>query len=152
RVGFQLRAHRRLEVDLFAPGLGARLERRSVEHGTRGRGIPQFHKNAYCRSRKAELHPFSAALQAERLPPDSNMPSMALPRTWPLNSPLRPARRNVTLSPRSTTSSSGTSRPSIFALPETRVSCWRSDRVAGARLTAGGICAVQLPATLAGTT
>src|SRR3989454_2052834 len=99
------------------------------------------------------LHqPLSVALQGVLAPPASSVPSMLEPFTCPVNSPLRPASLKLRRSPRSFTSSSGTSLPLSTALPETRVSCCLSCSVAGCLLTAGGICTFQRPATLAGTT
>ena len=77
---------------------------------------------------------------------------MLEPFTCPVNSPLRPASLKLRRSPRSLTSSRGTSSPSSTTLPDTRVICCLSRSVAGCLLTAGGICAFQRPATFAGTT
>src|SRR5688572_11195120 len=152
RVGLELRAHRGAEVHLFAPGLRARLERRRGEQRFRRGGFFQNYFKTYSGGVDAQLHPPSVALHGDLVPPVSTMPSMVLSFTWPLNSPRRPESLKVRRSPRSLTSSIGTSLPSSRRLPLTRVSCCLRESVAGCLLSAAGICAFQLPATLAGTT
>src|SRR5687768_3741678 len=120
--------------------LGPEAHRAGLDHRARvGLELARFN---------ADLHPPSAALQGV-LP--SSRPSMLEPLIRPLNSPLRPASLKLRRSPRRRTSSSGMSRPSRRALPETRVSCCLSESVAGARLTAGGMAACHFPCTFAGT-
>src|SRR6185436_14804383 len=143
--------HRRGEVHLFAPGLGARFERQDGEECSGSRGIPQLDREQNLSCRDAQIHPPSVALHGDLVPPLSTVPSICRPFTWPLNSALRPASLKVSRSPRSLASSIRNSLPSRRTLPVMRVSCCLNESVAGCLLIAGGICAFQEPATLAGT-
>src|SRR6185503_6398886 len=150
RTRLERRADRRFEIDLLAPGLRDRLERQRLQQrGSGRRRIERDLQRSGPRANADRAH--FDAVQFDRAPAPSKVPEIALSFTLPEKVPFIPARRKLSWSPFSFTSSSATSLPSRRAEPVTRVTCCLRSSRTGPLLTLAGTFALHPPATFAGT-